>query len=149
MAHDDHDDMADMDMADMSGANSAAYMQVTNRGSEDIVLVSAAGAAAGAIEFHETRVLDGVATMTRLDELVVPGNGEIELAPGGKHLMLMNLTADLQLDEKVVLELKDSAGRLYRMRFRVGEPPISDLVDSVRLGDLVFSNRWARPASAG
>lgn len=149
MAHDGHDAMTDMEMADMSGANSAAYMQIANRSSEDIVLVSAASAAAGAVEFHETRVTDGMASMTRLDELVLPGEDEIELAPGGKHLMLMNLTTDLQLDDMFALELTDSAGQLYRMRFRVSEPPTSDLVDSVRLGDLIFNNRWARPASAG
>ena len=124
-------------------------MQITNRGSDDIVLVSASSAAAAAVEFHETRVVDGVASMTRLYDLVVPGKGEIELVPGGMHLMLMNLTADLQLDDNFVLELTDSAGQLYRIKFRVSEPPASDLVDGVTLGDLVFNNRWARPASAG
>lgn len=155
----DHDmadhDMADHDMADhageidAAGANSAAYMQITNRGDDDIVLVSASSAAAAAVEFHETRVVDGVASMTRLEELVVPGKGEIELAPGGMHLMLMNLTADLQVNDNFVLELTSSAGQLYRINFRVSEPPSSDLVESVYLGDLVFKNRWARPASAG
>ncbi len=139
MAHDGHE----------AGASSAAYMRVANRGSDDIVLVSAASAAAAAVEFHETRVVDGVASMKRLDELVVPGKGEIELAPGGTHLMLMNLTADLQLDDNFVLELTDSAEQLYRIEFRVSEAPSSDLVDAVTLGDLVFNNRWARPASAG
>ena len=145
----DHDMADDADEADTAGANSAAYMQIANRGNDDIVLVSAASAAAAAVEFHETRVIDGVASMTRLDELVVPGKGEIELAPGGTHLMLMNLTADLQLGGNFVLELTDSAGQLYRIKFRVSEPPSSDLVDGVTLGDLVFNNRWARPASAG
>ncbi len=144
MAHDHHGAMADA-----AGANSAAYMQIANRGSDDIVLVSASSAVAGAIEFHETRVVDGVASMTHLDELVVPGKGEIELVPGGTHLMLMNLTADLQLDDNFVLELTSSAGQLYRLAFRVSEPPASDLVDGVTLDDLVFNNRWARPASAG
>ena len=145
----DHDMADHADEADAAGANSAAYMQITNRGNDDIVLASALSAAAVAVEFHETRVVDGVASMTRLDELVVPGNGEIELAPGGTHLMLMNLTADLQLGDNFVLELTDRAGQLYRIEFRVSEPPSSDLVDGVTLGDLVFKNRWARPASAG
>ncbi len=144
MAHDHHGAMADA-----AGANSAAYMQIANRGSDDIVLVAASSAAAAAVEFHETRVLDGVASMMRLEELLVPGKGEIELMPGGRHLMLMNLTADLQVDDNFVLELTSSAGQLYRIAFRVSEPPSSDLMDSVNLGYLVFKNRWARPASAG
>ncbi|MCY4466049.1 MAG: copper chaperone PCu(A)C [Chloroflexi bacterium] len=134
---------------DTAGTNSSAYLQITNRGSDDIVLISASSAVAAAVEFHETRVTDGVASMRRLEELIVPGKGEIELAPGGLHLMLMNLTGDLQLRDNFVLELTSSAGQLYRIDFHVIEPPSSDLVDSVYLGDLVFNNRWARPASAG
>lgn len=149
MAHDDHAAMGATAMADTAGANSAAYLQIVNRGDDDIVLASAASAAAAAVEFHETRVADGVASMTRLDALVVPGKGEIELMPGGPHLMLMNLTADLQVNDNFVLELTSSSGQSYRINFRVSEPPASDLVDSVYLGDLIFRNRWARPASAG
>lgn len=138
MAHDGHE----------AGANSAAYMQIANRGSDDIVLAAASSSAAAAVEFHETRVVDGVASMTRLDELVVPGKGKIELKPGGTHLMLMNLTADLQLDDYFSLELNDSAGQSYRIKFRVSKPPSSDMMDGTAQGDLVFNNRWARPASA-
>ena len=145
----DHDMAEHAGEAETAGANSAAYMQIANRGSDDIVLAAASSAVAAAVEFHETRVVDGVASMTRLDDLVVPGKGEIELAPGGTHLMLMNLTADLQLDDYFSLELNDSAGQSYRIKFRVSKPPASDMMDGVTLGDLVFNNRWARPASAG
>ncbi|MCY4146600.1 MAG: copper chaperone PCu(A)C [Chloroflexi bacterium] len=149
MTHDDHAGMGDMAMADTAGATSAAYLQIANRGRDDIALVSAASAAAAMIEFHETRVADGVASMKRLDKLVVPGESEVELAPGGMHLMLMNLTDDLHPDDNFTLELTSSAGQLYRIDFQVGEPPSSDLADSVVVGDLAFKNRWARPASAG
>ena len=150
MTHADHGAMDDMAMAGgASGANSAAYMRITNRSSEDIVLVSAASEVAGAVEFHETRVVDGAASMTRLDALVVPGNGKIELVPGGRHLMLMNLKQDLQRDDNFVLDLTDGLGQLYRLEFLVSEPPASDLGDNVEVGGLVISNRWARPASAG
>ena len=157
------DDMADMSMpetddeaaespaAEAPGSNSAAYMRVTNRGAEDFVFVSAETAAAQSVEFHQTSVVDDVASMQRVDELVAPAGGELKLEPGGLHFMLLNLTQDLKLRHNFVLELKDSAGAVYRLSLRVLEPPRSDLVDSVYLadGNLIFSNLWANPASAG
>ena len=136
-------------MTEAAGANSAAYLRIANRSDEDILLVAAASAAAAAVEFHETRIVDGVASMTRLESLLVPSQGELELAPGGAHLMLLNLTAELQMNDELVLELTSSAGEQYPLDFRVSHPPASDLADSVALGELVFNNRWARPASAG
>ncbi len=147
------DGMADMPMPaeDTAGSSSTAYMEVTNRGEEDFVFVSAVTAVAESVEFHQTSVVNDVASMTRVDELVVPGKSDLKLEPGGLHLMLINLTQDLELRDNFVLELISSAGDGYRIDFRVIEPPRSDLVDGVYLGDgkLVFSNRWANPASAG
>ncbi len=136
-------------MAMPSGANSAAYMRIKNRFGDDQVFVSASSDIAAAVEFHETRVLDGVASMTRLEELPVPGHGELLLEPGGKHLMLLNLTQDLQVGEYFIVDLFNNLGQLHRVEFLVSEPPASELDDSVELANFIFSNRWARPASAG
>ena len=149
--NDADDEAEESPAAEAPGSNSAAYMRVTNRGAEDFVFVSAETAAAQSVEFHQTSVVDDVASMQRVDELVAPAGGELKLEPGGLHFMLLNLTQDLKLRHNFVLELKDSAGAVYRLSLRVLEPPRSDLVDSVYLadGNLIFSNLWANPASAG
>ena len=145
------DEAADSPAAQAPGSSSAAYMQVKNRGTEDFVFVSAETAAAESVEFHLSSVVDDVVSMQRVDELVVPAGGELKLEPGGLHFMLLNLSQDLKLRHNFVLELKDSAGAVYRLSLRVLDPPRYDLVDSVYLadGNLIFSNLWANPASAG
>ena len=49
-----------------------------------------------AVELHTTETAaDGTATMTEQDALPVPAGGELELAPIGDHLMLVDLTDPL------------------------------------------------------
>ncbi|MFD1008640.1 copper chaperone PCu(A)C [Oceanisphaera ostreae] len=67
------------------------YFTVTNNGDTDDVLLSAESPVAETVEMH-THVKEGdMMKMRKLEALVVPAKGELTLAPGGHHLMLMNL----------------------------------------------------------
>lgn len=67
------------------------YFTVTNKSDTDDVLLSAESPVAEAVEMH-THVKEGdMMKMRKLQELVVPAQGKLTLAPGGHHLMLMNL----------------------------------------------------------
>ena len=70
----------------------AGYATIRNDGDAADRLVSATAEIAGRVEIHEMAVKDGVATMRPLaDGLVAPAKGEARLAPGGIHLMFMDL----------------------------------------------------------
>lgn len=83
-----------------SGAKVAAgYVTIENDGPADR-LVSASAEIAGRTEIHEMAVKDGIMTMRPLDDgVVVPANGEAKLAPGGLHLMFMDLRRELKQGE--------------------------------------------------
>ena len=67
------------------------YFTVTNNGDTDDVLLSVESPVAETVEIH-THIKEGdMMKMRKLEELVVPAQGELTLAPGGHHLMLMNL----------------------------------------------------------
>lgn len=67
------------------------YFTVTNKSDTEDVLLSAESSVSETVEIH-THVKDGdMMKMRKLDELVIPAHGEVTLAPGGHHLMLMNL----------------------------------------------------------
>lgn len=145
------DDMSDMDHSGMGnppGETSAVYMRIRNRGATDHIIVSAESAAAEQIDFHRTVVENDIARMDALDALVIPAGETLELRPGGAHIMLSRLTEDLGLDSEFSLELKCSTGELYTLDISIANMPPSESADAVSYGDLVFSNRWARPASA-
>lgn len=84
-------------------AMSAAFMQLSNPGSADKVLVSARAEWAGNIEIHTHINDNGVMRMRQIDSITVPASGSVSLQPGGLHLMLFNL--QLPLSAPLALEL--------------------------------------------
>jgi copper(I)-binding protein len=83
----------------------AAFMTLTNSGTEDLVLTSGSSAVAEKVEFHQHSHVDGMMRMRQVPELLVPAGGELPLKPGGLHLMLIGLQQVLQEGDTVVLEL--------------------------------------------
>ncbi|WP_020181435.1 copper chaperone PCu(A)C [Methylopila sp. M107] len=84
-----------------AGAKVAAgYVTIENGGDASDTLVSATAEIAGRTEIHEMAVKDGVMTMRPLGQgVVVPARGEARLAPGGLHLMFMDLKRQLKQGE--------------------------------------------------
>ena len=145
----DRSNIAHSGMGGAPSETSAVYMRISNRGQTDHVIVSAESAAADQIDFHQTVVENDVARMDALDALVIPAGETLELRPGGAHIMLSRLTEDLRLDGKIALQLKCSTGELYALDVSIAHMPPSEGDDTATYDDLVFSHRWARPASAG
>ncbi|MCY3797481.1 MAG: copper chaperone PCu(A)C [Chloroflexi bacterium] len=144
-------DMAPMDHSSMDDAPSeasAVYMRIKNRGESDRVIISAQSAAADQVDFHNTVVDDDIARMEALESLVIPAGKTLELRPGGAHIMLSGLREDLRTEAKITLRLKCGTGEVYDLDISIADMLMGDLDDAIELGDLVFSNRWARPARA-
>ncbi len=92
----------------------AGYLVVNNKGTTADKLVSATTAAAGRVEIHEMAMKDGVMTMRPLGGgLTIEPGKSITLAPGGFHLMLMELKAPFKQGDKVPLTLVfEKAGKI-------------------------------------
>ncbi len=69
----------------------AGYVTVSNTSDSPIVLTGGASPVASKVEIHTTKEVDGYMRMQPVPELLVPAGGEVSLAPGGDHLMLMGL----------------------------------------------------------
>ena len=91
----------------------SAYMEVRNNGGSGDRLISASTPAANAAELH-THIMDkNVVKMRRLDHIVVPANGSVELKPGGDHVMMIGLHQKLVKGKKLSLTLTfEKAGRI-------------------------------------
>ena len=73
------------------------FLTIENKGSAPDRLISGAGDFAGKVEIHEMAVNNGIMTMRPLDKgLVIEPGKTVKLAPGGYHLMLMDLKAPLK-----------------------------------------------------
>jgi len=95
----------------------AGYFTVENKGGTADRLVSVSGDIAGKIEVHEMAMNDGVMTMRPLVQgLTIDPGKTVTLAPGGYHLMMMDLRKPLKQGDKLPLTLEfEKAGKVAVM----------------------------------
>jgi copper(I)-binding protein len=98
-----------------SGAKIAGgYLTVENKGAAPDRLIGASGENIGKVEVHEMAMNNGVMTMRPLDKgLSIEPGKTVKLAPGGYHLMLMDLRQPFKQGDKVPLTLEfEKAGKV-------------------------------------
>ncbi|CAG0929279.1 MAG: hypothetical protein EFKGCFLK_00745 [Rhodocyclaceae bacterium] len=81
-----------------------AFMELNS--SDAATLVSAASPVAGVVEIHTMKMEDGVMKMRAIPKLDLPAGKAVKLAPGGNHVMLMDLKQQLKKGEVVPITLK-------------------------------------------
>ncbi len=85
--------------------NSAVYFLLRNEGGETDRLTGGETDAAAAVQIHQSRIVNDVMRMQRVDGLDIPAGDAVELRPGGLHIMLSGLTRSLVEGEEIDLTL--------------------------------------------
>ena len=86
--------------------NGAAYLTIQNHGDRAHLLIGAETPLAKKVEIH-THTMDGqIMRMRKTDRVGIAPNKSIKMAPGGTHLMLLNLERKLQQGEEFPLVVK-------------------------------------------
>jgi copper(I)-binding protein len=90
------------------------FLTIENKGSAPDKLIGASGDFAGKIDVHEMKMDGGVMKMRPVEGgLTIDPGKTIKLAPGGYHLMMMDLKKPLKQGEKVPLTLQfEKAGKV-------------------------------------
>ena len=103
---------------------SVAYMSIRNNTQADIVIGSIRSPQFASVRMHETRIVDGIAKMTKVETVRIPARSTVELAEGGLHIMLMKPHESVALNQSVSLEIEYDIGGLLiistRMKSRFG-----------------------------
>jgi hypothetical protein len=86
-------------------AVAAAYLDVRNGSSRAMEIVGASSPAAPFLEIHESVLTDGMMRMRKRERLALPPRQTVSLAPGGSHLMLINLRNELAVGDLVPLTI--------------------------------------------
>jgi len=84
--------------------NSAAFMNITNQGSQ-VAIVYAKSPVAKIVELHTHIHDNGVMRMRKIERIDLPTDKVIQLQPGGLHIMLLGLTRDLKPGDQVEVTL--------------------------------------------
>jgi periplasmic copper chaperone A len=91
-----------------------SYLTIENKGSAPDKLVGASSDVAGSIQVHEMSMTDGMMKMRQLENgLTIEPGKSVKLAPGGYHLMMMDLKNPLKQGDKVAITLEfEKAGKV-------------------------------------
>lgn len=100
-------------------STTAAFMKVINTGKEPIALIAASSDSAQTAELHMHRQANGMMQMVKVPRLEIPAQRQVEFAPGGYHLMLINLKHTLHAGDKVSITLFDERGKMYPVQVPV------------------------------
>lgn len=115
--------MAEGQVPQPSGANSAIYLKLSNRGPAADRLVAAEAPVAQAVEVHETRMEGDVMTMQQVTGgIEIPAGGQVELKPGGYHIMLIGLTRDLKAGDRIPVTLVFASAPPLTVQAEVRQP---------------------------
>jgi len=90
------------------------YLTIENKGSAPDRLIGGSADVAGNVQVHEMSMEGGVMKMRPVEKgLTIEPGKTVKLAPGGYHLMMMDLKAPLKQGEKVPVTLEfEKAGKV-------------------------------------
>ena len=94
----------------VKGNPGAVYFTVHNPTGDAVTLSGAEVKGAQSAMIHRMTMTGGVASMDMVAQVAVPAKGELTFAPGGLHLMAMDLDAALQKGGKTEASLTFAGG---------------------------------------
>jgi periplasmic copper chaperone A len=90
------------------------YLTIENKGTVSDRLIGGSADIAGSVQVHEMSMDDGVMKMRPLDKgLAIEPGKVVKLAPGGYHLMMMDLKSPLKQGDRLPITLEfEKAGKV-------------------------------------
>lgn len=110
------DDAYIMTNGDVAGM----FAEVSNEGTEAVKLTGGSADGVGMVQIHEY-IKEGTKEVMKEvpGGLEVPAGGTVELMPGSYHVMLMNVTADWQPGDEVMVTLDFNNGEQVQVEAEV------------------------------
>ena len=111
------------------------FLTIENKGSAPDKLVGVSADAAGKVEVHEMAMDGGVMKMRPVEGgLTIDPGKTVKLAPGGLHLMMMDLKSPLKQGDKLPVTLQfEKAGKVRsRSTCRVSARPVRQAIWAAR-----------------
>jgi copper(I)-binding protein len=84
----------------------AAYLTIANAGKTPDALLSVDCACASMAMMHQSKTVNGVASMDMLDAVTIPAGGQVAFRPDGLHIMLTGVKAPLKAGGTQTLTLR-------------------------------------------
>ncbi len=97
----------------------AGYLLIKNSGNKDYEITGFSSEDFEKVEMHETKMVDDIMKMVELENIDLPANSQVELKPGGKHLMMITPLLTLQIGDIVELNVTFSDDTTQQIQLEV------------------------------
>ncbi len=105
-----------------SGVISAMYLTISNDRGQAVQLTAVETSIAEVIEIHQTENQNGLMRMQPVQAVEIPAGGTVEFAPGGHHVMLIDITEQLDAGDTISATLVFNTGE----RIELPDVPVID-----------------------
>lgn len=105
----------------VSSRPGAAYFTVKG-GADATSLLAVSSPAAVRTELHEMKHENGMMTMSPLKDVAIPAGATVKFEPGGKHIMLYDLSPELRAGGKIPLRLAFANGKTVEIEAELRAP---------------------------
>lgn len=102
--------------------NSAAFMDIKNNTDKPIKLIAANSNISKTTELHTHKHIEGMMQMIQVDDIEIPAKSEVNLKPGGLHVMFMNIFAPVKEGDKIDVTLEFDNGSKIELKDVVAKP---------------------------
>jgi len=86
-------------------AAAVAYFVIDNKSDDSIVVNRIRSPQFSRTEIHESKIIDGISTMRRLESVTIAQGSMAAFEAGGKHIMLNDATTDVSPGTMIALEI--------------------------------------------
>lgn len=101
---------------------SGGYVTLINHSDQERFLVGAESSVANKVEIHVSEMKGETMMMHQVEQIAVPAHGEVQLKPGGYHIMMMGLKQPLSAGETVNFTLVMKNGERLELAAPVLSP---------------------------
>lgn len=105
----------------VSSRPGAAYFTVKG-GADATSLLGVSSPAAVRTELHEMKHEGGMMTMTPLKDVAIPAGSTVRFEPGGKHVMLYDISPEVRAGGKIPLRLAFANGKTIEVEAELRAP---------------------------
>jgi copper(I)-binding protein len=125
------DEILDIDDAWVAEAPPVApvmggYMKIENETDKLISITRASCPDFETVEIHEMSMSGGMMKMREIEKLDIPAGGEVELKPGGYHLMLIKPKQPFKKGDSLTVTLHTADGKSQAVKMKVKERKAND-----------------------
>jgi len=115
---------ARIQLAPPAAAVNAAYMTIHNPQLRAQTIVGVGADCCATVMLHKTRREGDKVLMEHLEYLVIPAQAQVQLAPGGLHIMLTEAKEELTLESKVKITFSfgDGSTQEFDLDVKQSEP---------------------------